>query len=101
MCEELVIDHGRLIAVTPYRMPRSGSRVSHYRDFEALFEKFAQMGFDAYVRQHAAEDDFTDPPFSQLQDLIVGLWPPHFVRADDDRLSIFNVGLKAIQPVCA
>ena len=63
MCEKLVIDHRRLIAVTPYRMPRSGSRVSYYRNFKALFEKFAQMRFDAYVRQHAAKDDFIDPPF--------------------------------------
>ena len=68
MCEKLVVDHRRLIAVTPYRMLRSRGRVSNHCDFEALFEKFAQMGFDAYVRQHAAKDDFTDPPFSQLQD---------------------------------
>jgi len=101
MCEKLVIDHRRLIAVTPYRMPRSGSRVLYDRNFKALFEKFAQMGFDAYVRQHTAKDDFADPPFSQLQDQIVGLRPPDFMRADDDRLSIFNVGLKTIQPVCA
>ena len=67
MCEKLIIDHRRLIAVTPYRMPRSGSRVLYDRNFEALFEKLAQMGFDAYVRQHAAKDDFADPPFSQLQ----------------------------------
>jgi hypothetical protein len=49
-------------------MPRSGSRVLYDRNFKALFEKFAQMGFDAYVRQHATKDDFSDPPFSQLQD---------------------------------
>ena len=49
-------------------MPRSGSRVLYDRNFKALFEKFAQMGFDAYVRQHTAKDDFADPSFSQLQD---------------------------------
>ena len=68
MGEKLIIDHCRLIAVTPYRMPRSGSRVFYDRNFKALFEKFAQMGFDTYVRQHAAKDNFADPPFSQLQD---------------------------------
>jgi hypothetical protein len=68
MREKLVIDHRRLIAVTPYGMPRSGSRVLDHCDLKSLFEKLAQMGFDAYVRQHAAKDDFTDPPFSQLQD---------------------------------
>ena len=57
-----------MIAVTPYRMPRSGSRVLDHCNLKALFEKLAQMGFDAYVRQHPAKDDFTDPPFSQLQD---------------------------------
>jgi len=68
MCEKLIIDHRRLIAVTPYRMPRSGGGVLDHCNLEALFKKFTQVGFDAYVRQHAAKDDFTDPPFSQLQD---------------------------------
>ena len=68
MREKLVIDHRRLIAVTPYGMPRSGSRVLDHCDLEALFEKLAQMGFYAYVRHHAPKDDFTDPSFAQLPD---------------------------------
>jgi hypothetical protein len=59
------------------------------------------MGLDAHIRQHATEYDRSDPPFAQLQDQIVGLRPPYFVRADDDRLTIFDVGLKALQPVRA
>src|SRR5215469_3882768 len=99
MSKKLIIDHGRLITVAPDRMPRSGSGVSYDRNFKALFEKLAQMGFDADVRQHAAKDDFSDAPFAQLQDQIVGLRAPHFMRADDDRPSVFNVGLEAIEPV--
>ena len=68
MGKKLVIAHRRLITVIPYRMTRSGSRVFYDRNFEAMFKKFAQMGFDAYVRQHAAKDNFTDPPLPQLQD---------------------------------
>src|SRR5216683_552246 len=99
MREKLVVDHRRLIAVTPYRMPRSSGCVLDNRNLEAFFEKVAQMGLNAHVCQHAAEEDLTHPPFAQLQDEIVGLRAPNLVRADDDRSSVFNVGLEAVQPV--
>jgi hypothetical protein len=97
----MVIDHRRLVAVTPYRMPRSSGCVRDDCNLEALFDKIAQMGLYAHVRQHAAQDDLADPAFAQLQDQIIGLRSPYFVRADDDRLSIFDVGLEALEPVGA
>jgi hypothetical protein len=38
MREKLVVDDGRLIAVTPYRMPRPGGCVLDYCDLEALLD---------------------------------------------------------------
>ena len=101
MSEKSVIDHRRLIAVAPLRVTRSSGRVLDHGDLETLFEKVAQMGFDADVRQHPAEEDLSDPAFAQLQDQIVGLRPPDLVRADDDRLAVFDIGLEPVQPVCA
>jgi hypothetical protein len=56
MCEKLVIDHRCLVAVAPYRMPRSGGCVLDHSNLEALLDKVAQMGLDAHIRQHATED---------------------------------------------
>jgi hypothetical protein len=30
------------------------------------FEQLAQMGFDAHIRQHAAEDNLADAPLAEL-----------------------------------
>src|SRR5579862_8106918 len=59
------------------------------------------MRFDAHVRQHAAEDDLANAPLAKLQNQIVRLRSPYLVRADDDRLSILDVGLEPVQPVRA
>ena len=69
-------------------MPRAGSRVLDNGHLEAPFKQLPQVRFDAYVRQHPAENDLIDPPFAQLQHQIVDLRSPHFVRTDDDRLAI-------------
>src|SRR5271166_1223020 len=68
MCEKLVIDDRRLIAVAPYRMPRSSGCVLDYCNLEALLDEIAQMGLDTHVRQHATKDDLANSSFSQLQD---------------------------------
>jgi alkanesulfonate monooxygenase SsuD/methylene tetrahydromethanopterin reductase-like flavin-dependent oxidoreductase (luciferase family) len=99
--EELVVDHRRLIAVAPFRVARSSGRVLDHGNLETLFEKVAQMGFDADIRQHPAEEDFSDPAFAQLQDQIVGLRPPDLARADDDRFTVFDIRLEPVQPVSA
>ena len=44
MREKLVIDDSRLVAVAPYRMPRSGGCVLDHCNLEALLDKVAQMG---------------------------------------------------------
>jgi hypothetical protein len=54
MGKELVVDHRRLIALPPNRMPRSRGCVLYDRDFKTLFEKVAQMRLDANVCQHAS-----------------------------------------------
>src|SRR6516162_5755153 len=94
--EKSIVDHRGLIAVAPDRMPRSGGCVLDHCDLEALFEQLAQMGFDAHVRQHAAEDHL-----AQLQNEVVGLRAEDFVRADDDRLAVLDIGLEPINPVRA
>jgi hypothetical protein len=71
-------------------MPRSRCRVLHNSHLETALQKLAQMGLDAHVRQHAAQNDFADSALAQLQDEIIGLWPEHFVRADDNGFSVFN-----------
>src|SRR5271169_3412359 len=101
MCEKSVVDDRRLITVAPYGMSRSGRCILDHGNPKALLDKLAQMGLDAHVRQHATEDDLTHSPFAQLQDQIVGLWPPHFMRTDDDCPAVFDKRLKAIQPVRA
>src|SRR6516164_6344820 len=101
MSDKLVIDHSRLVAIAPYRMSRSCGCVLDDCDLKAVLDKITQMGFDAHIRQHPTKDDLADPAFAQLQNQIIGLRPPYFVRADDDRLSIFDVGLEALQPVGA
>ena len=57
------------------------------------------MGFDAHVRQHAAEDHLTDAALAQLQNEVVGLRAEDFVWTDDDRLAVLDIGLEAINPV--
>jgi len=101
MGEKAIIDDRRLIAVAPHRMPWPGGGVLDHGDLEALLEQVAQVGLDADVRQHAAEDDLADPPLAQLQREIVGLWPPHLVRADHDRLAVLDIRLEALQPIRA
>src|SRR5258708_5590107 len=101
MRQETVADHCRLIPVAPDRVPRPGGRVLDHGHFESLFQEIAQMGFDAYIRQHAAEDDLAEFALAQLQDQIVGLRPPYFVWTADDRLSIFDIRLEPVQPVRA
>src|SRR5262249_36455599 len=99
MCEKTIVDHRRLVTVTPDRMPGSGRRVLDDGNLEALLEELAQMRLDAHIRQHAAENDPADPALAQLQDEIVGLRPEHLVRADDDRLAVVDVRLEAFEPV--
>ena len=94
--EKSVVDHRGLIAVAPDWMPRSGGCVLDYCDLEALFQQLAQMGFDTHVCQHAAEDHLTDAAFAQLQNEVVGLRAEDFVRADDNRLAVLDIGLEAI-----
>src|SRR5207253_4307850 len=57
MSDKLVIDYRRLVAITPYRMPRSSGCVLDDCNLETLFDKVAQMGLDAHIRQHATEYD--------------------------------------------
>ena len=90
MGQKPIVDHRRLIAVAPFGVPRSGSCVLDHRDLEALLEQLAQMGFEAHVRQHAAEDDLADASLAQLQNQIVRLRSPYLVRADDDTDRIVN-----------
>ena len=39
------------------------------------------------------------PAFAELEDEVVGLRPPHLVRADHDRLAVLDEGLVAVEPV--
>src|SRR5215467_5951077 len=97
MRKESVVDDRCLVAVAPLGMPRSCRCVLDHGHLKATLEKFAQMGFYAHVRQHAAQNDPSDSTLAQLQDKIVGLRPEHFVRADDDGLPVFYVRLEALQ----
>src|SRR5215831_8327662 len=99
MGQKAVVDDRRLVAIALYWMPRSGDGILHHGNLETLLKELAQMRLDAYVRQHAAEDDLADPALAQLQDQIVGLRPEHLVRADDDGLPVFDVRLEAVEPV--
>src|SRR5258708_11021141 len=101
MGEKSKVDHRRLVTVAPNWMPRAGGRVLDDGDLEAPFKQLPQGRFDAYVRQHPAENDLIDPPFAQLQHQIVGLRPPYFVRADYDRLRVVAVCPEAAEPVTA
>ena len=99
MREKAKIYHCRLITVAPLRVPWPGGRILHHDNLEALLEQLAQMGLHANIGQHAAEDNLVDPPLAKLQNQIVGLWPPHFVRADDNRFTILDIWFEALQPV--
>src|SRR5262249_34697922 len=99
--EKSVVDHRRLITVTPFRMTRSGGGVLDDSNLETLLEKLAQMGFDADIGQHAAKYDLANPALAELQDQVVGLGSPNLVRADDDRLPVFDIRLEPVQPVGA
>src|SRR5262245_45219354 len=59
------------------------------------------MRFDTHVGEHAAENDLADLAFTQLENKVVGLWPKHAMRRDDDCLAVFDVRLKPIEPVRA
>ena len=37
----------RIVSVADFRMSRSGGRILHYSNLEALFEQFAKMALDA------------------------------------------------------
>src|SRR5579859_1117671 len=99
MSKEPIVDQCCLIAVAPFWMTGPCDRILDHGDLEALFEELAQMGLDTHVRQHPAEDDLRDPPLTQLQDQVVGLRAEYFVRADDDRLAVFDVWLESIEPI--
>src|SRR5215469_18824678 len=101
MGEKLIVDDRCLIAVAPNRMPRPGGCVLDHRNLETLLDKLAQMRLYAHIRQHAAEDDLVDPALAELQNQIVGLRPEHLMWTGDDCLSVFDVRLKAIQPIRA
>jgi hypothetical protein len=43
----------------------------HNGDLEALFEQFAQVAFNAEVRQHPRQDDLVDAALAELQDRLL------------------------------
>ena len=75
MCEEPVIDQGSLITVAPFRVARTCYRIMNYGDLKTLFQQLAQVGFDAHICQHTAQDYPRYPPLSKLQDQIIRLGP--------------------------
>ena len=77
-------------------MPRS--RPSN-RNFKPLLQQIAQMRLDAHVRQHSTENDLTDAAFAKLQHEVIRLRTEDPMRTHNDGLAIFNVGLKALEPV--
>jgi high affinity Mn2+ porin len=61
MGEKLVIDHRHLIAVAPYLMARSGSRVSYDRNFEQqLAPGLGVLARASMSQGTVAEVEFTD-----------------------------------------
>jgi hypothetical protein len=58
-------------------MPGRRRRILRHRDLEALLDVIAQVGFDAHVRQHPAQDDLADAPLAQLQGEVVRLGTPY------------------------
>src|ERR1700722_14181827 len=101
MGEKGIVDECRRVAVSPLRVLRRRSCVFHDCNLEPLLEQFPQMRFDAHVGQHATEDDLADSPFTQLQHQIIRFRPPDTMRRSNDRLTVFDVWLVALQPVCA
>ena len=51
------VGHGRLVAVAQFWENRCRRSVGHHRDFEALLQKLAHVGFRAQVRRHTSQDD--------------------------------------------
>jgi hypothetical protein len=64
--QERIVDQRRLVTVTSGGVPWAGGGIANDRNFEAVFEEVAQVGLDAHIREHAAEDDLGDAPFAQL-----------------------------------
>ena len=100
MGEKRVINERRRIAITPFRVFWPRRSVFHDGYLESLLQQFPQMRFDAHVGQHSAENDLADPPFAQLENEVIGLWPPYAVRRNDDGFAVFDVRLESLQPVC-
>jgi len=57
------------------------------------------MALHTEVGEHSGQDDLVLVALAELQDEIVGLRPPHFVRADHHRLAVFDEGLITLKPV--
>src|SRR5262249_37002812 len=98
---KIVIDQRGLISISPDRVTRAGGRVLDYSNLKALFQKFPEMRFHAHVCEHAAEDYFLYAPLAQLEHKVVCLWPEDFVGADDNCLSVLDIGFEAVEPVSA
>src|SRR5262245_42296389 len=99
--EKRVVNECRLIAVAPLRMLWRSRRIFRDRHLEPLLEQFAQMRFDAHIGEHSTENDLADLAFAELENEVVGLWPKHAMRRDDNSLAVFDVRLKPLQPVRA
>src|SRR5882762_7192075 len=97
VCERSEIDKGGRIAIAPFVVLWSRRRIFCDGYLEALLEQLAQVRFDAHVGEHTAKNDLA---FAELENEVVGLWPPHPVRCGYDGFAILDVGLKTLQPVC-
>jgi len=42
MAEKVAVDHRRLVAVAPHRMPRPGGGIADHGNLEALLDRVAQ-----------------------------------------------------------
>jgi hypothetical protein len=70
-------------------------------NFETLLEQFAQMRFDAHVGEHPTKNDIADLAFAELKNKVIGLWPEHAMRRNDDGSAIVDLGLETLQQVSA
>jgi hypothetical protein len=93
--EKPVVDQGCLIAVAPFGVPGTCDRILYNGNLEALLEELPQMGFDAHIRQHPAQNNPRYRPLTELQAQVVRLRPKYLMRADDNCLTVFDASQSA------
>ena len=97
--QKTIVDDRRLVAVAQLGVPGSRRRVLDHGDLENLLEQLPQVALDTEVGQYPGQDDLVDATLAELKDEVVGLRAPHFMRADHNRLAVFDEGFVPIQPV--